>query len=158
MKANLSAGILLFSLLQIGPAFSLDDPRLAIGRSLSSNCTQCHSTNGQPRDKGNASLVCTNTGTNTAASLKKRIIDLRNKNPYSDLQKQLMILHAKSYASPSSTSATGFSYWGGGYYDSKTKTSYTYLDGDKTRSGATVTWVDFSIDEIDAIAYYLCLP
>jgi cytochrome subunit of sulfide dehydrogenase len=61
-------------------------------RVLASNCMQCHGTNGQPRSGGNSSLVGT-----TYSKLRQQMLDLKNKDPATDSQKEIMIMHAKVY-------------------------------------------------------------
>lgn len=67
-------------------------PDVRAGRLLASNCTQCHATNGQPRNGGIESLAG-----KSYSSLKKDMLELAKKPLGSDAEEEIMIIHAQAY-------------------------------------------------------------
>ncbi len=68
------------------------DPRIAKGRVLASNCTQCHSTNGQSRSNSFDSLVG-----KSYAEIKKDLMEMKTKTGSIEPDDELMVVHAKAY-------------------------------------------------------------
>lgn len=63
------------------------------GRLLGSNCMQCHATNGQPRRGGIESLEGM-----SYSKCKSEMAELARKNPLSEAEEEIMIVHAKAYS------------------------------------------------------------
>lgn len=88
-KALLTGGIL--ACLCAGGALA-QSLTLNDGRLLASNCMQCHGTNGQPRRGGIESLEG-----KSYSGLKNGLAEMARKNPTSDKEEEIMIVHAKAF-------------------------------------------------------------
>lgn len=74
-------------------AQTIDATKAANGRILASNCTQCHSTNGQSRSNGFDSLAG-----KSYSELKKELLEMKAKTSVGgEADEEIMIVHAKAY-------------------------------------------------------------
>lgn len=68
------------------------DPRIASGRTLATNCMQCHGVNGMPKSNGFDSLVG-----KSYSEIKKELTEMKSKTGSTEAEEEIMIVHAKAY-------------------------------------------------------------
>lgn len=91
MKKTLSLSVLVVLLCESVALGQTVDPRVAQGRTLSTNCMQCHGVNGMPKAGGIDSL-----GGKSYNDLKNSLSDFAKKTPAPG-GGEIMIVHAKTY-------------------------------------------------------------
>jgi cytochrome c553 len=68
------------------------DPRIANGRTLATNCMQCHGVNGMPKNNGFDSLVG-----KSYSDLKQKLTSMKSKTGTVEADEEIMVVHAKAY-------------------------------------------------------------
>jgi cytochrome c553 len=92
VKETLSMGVLIVLLCESAALGQTVDPRIASGRTLATNCMQCHGVNGMPKSSGFDSLVG-----KSYSEIKKELLEMKAKTGSIEADEELMVVHAKSY-------------------------------------------------------------